>query len=596
MSDIRGNRMAMIFQEPMTSLNPAYTIGNQLEEALLRHKRVSRRQARERAVYLLERVGITAAGSRLKQYPHQLSGGLRQRVMIAMALMCGPALILADEPTTALDVTIQAQILHLLAELQREFAMGLVLITHDLGIVARIATRVVVMYAGEVVETGTAAAIFSHARASLHARAARLHPRARPHAARRAARHHPRHGARRWSASMRGCHFAGRCRYVIDACRTRARAARRGASGTAISCAASAMPRLPPAPPCAQPGRRMTAAAAIAARRRAPPMLEARDVSRTFRVSAGLFKPQAHAARRRRREPRRPARARWWRWSASPAAARPRWRACCSGLLPPTAGEIRIGGQPIADAGRAAQIAALVQPVFQDPYSSLNPRKSIGSIIALPLRVQGGSDSADLAPPRRGDDGARRPGAQRCYDNYPSQLSGGQRQRVAIARALINRPRLVICDEPTSALDVSVQSQILNLLQDLRRDLGLTYLLISHNLAVVEHMATRVAVMYLGRIVEEADTDTLFRAPKHPYTQALLASVLTPEPGLGVPDTQLGAAYPNPLDVPPGCRFHPRCARVMAMLPDASRRKPIASGRRLRRMPSLRCRRSSQAT
>ena len=184
MADIRGNRMAMIFQEPMTSLNPAYTIGNQLEEALLRHRRTSRREARERAVYLLDRVGITAAASRLKQYPHQLSGGLRQRVMIAMALMCSPSLLLADEPTTALDVTIQAQILHLLAELQRELAMGLVLITHDLGIVARIATRVVVMYAGQVVETGRGRRHLPRPRASLHAGAARLHPRARPHAAR----------------------------------------------------------------------------------------------------------------------------------------------------------------------------------------------------------------------------------------------------------------------------------------------------------------------------------------------------------------------------------------------------------------------------
>jgi peptide/nickel transport system ATP-binding protein len=218
MSDIRGARAAMIFQEPMTSLNPAYTIGNQLEEALLRHNRVSRRKARERAVYLLERVGITAAGSRLKQYPHQLSGGLRQRVMIAMALMCAPALILADEPTTALDVTIQAQILHLLAELQREFSMGLVLITHDLGVVARIATRVVVMYAGEVVETGTAAAIFSNP----------AHPYTRGLIAcipvpGRTQRGQPLGTIPGMVPSLvgeqAGCHFAGRCSYEIDPCR-----------------------------------------------------------------------------------------------------------------------------------------------------------------------------------------------------------------------------------------------------------------------------------------------------------------------------------------------------------------------------------------
>jgi peptide/nickel transport system ATP-binding protein len=218
MSDIRGNRMAMIFQEPMTSLNPAYTIGNQLEEALLRHRRSSRREARERAVYLLDRVGITAAASRLRQYPHQLSGGLRQRVMIAMALMCSPSLIVADEPTTALDVTIQAQILHLLAELQREFAMGLVLITHDLGVVARIATRVVVMYAGQVVETGSAAAIF----------ASPAHPYTRGLLASIPVPGRTRRGERLGTipgmvpsliGESRGCSFADRCPYVIDACR-----------------------------------------------------------------------------------------------------------------------------------------------------------------------------------------------------------------------------------------------------------------------------------------------------------------------------------------------------------------------------------------
>lgn len=230
------------------------------------------------------------------------------------------------------------------------------------------------------------------------------------------------------------------------------------------------------------------------------------------------------------------------------------------GLLPPTDGSIEITGRPVSKLGRL-EIAGLLQPIFQDPYSSLNPRKSIGNIITLPLRVQGNVDPAEQK--RRAEEMMELVGLpRRVYNNFPNQLSGGQRQRVAIARALINRPEVVICDEPTSALDVSVQSQILNLLQDLRREFGLTYVIISHNLAVVEHMATRVAVMYLGRIVEEADTETLFSSPKHPYTQALLDSVLTPDPSKTVPDTHLGAAYPNPVEPPSGCTFHPRCSHA----------------------------------
>jgi peptide/nickel transport system ATP-binding protein len=231
------------------------------------------------------------------------------------------------------------------------------------------------------------------------------------------------------------------------------------------------------------------------------------------------------------------------------------------GLQKPTTGNVLYSGSS-ADNFSQRHIARRIQPIFQDPYSSLNATKTIKSIISLPLRVhQVGApsewdqkvyDMLDLVGlPRR------------VAESFPSQLSGGQRQRVAIARALIMRPEVVICDEPTSALDVSVQSQILNLLQDLRHELGLTYLMISHNLAVVEHMADRVAVMYLGRIVEEADAATLFRAPSHPYTKALLSSVLTPDPRLGVPDTQLGAVFPNPMDPPPGCSFHPRCADCM---------------------------------
>jgi peptide/nickel transport system ATP-binding protein len=231
------------------------------------------------------------------------------------------------------------------------------------------------------------------------------------------------------------------------------------------------------------------------------------------------------------------------------------------GLLEPTAGEVRFDGRPLAAHDRQS-LARRIQPVFQDPYASLNPRKHVASIIGLPLAVHAIGTPAERA--RRVEEMMDRVGlAQRLAQNYPNQLSGGQRQRVAIARALVTRPEVVVCDEPTSALDVSVQSQILNLLAELRRDLGLTYVFISHNLAVVEHIATRVAVMYLGRIVEEADTAQLFRAPRHPYTRALLESVLTPEPGRGVPDTHLGAAYPDPLAPPAGCAFHPRCPAVM---------------------------------
>jgi peptide/nickel transport system ATP-binding protein len=227
------------------------------------------------------------------------------------------------------------------------------------------------------------------------------------------------------------------------------------------------------------------------------------------------------------------------------------------GLLPPTRGTVALDGRDIRELGRR-EMARRVQPVFQDPYSSLNPRRTVASIVTLPLAVHGIGSSAERR--RSALEMLERVGLPaRFADRYPRELSGGQRQRVAIARALVMRPEIVVCDEPTSALDVSVQSQILNLLLDLQRELGLTYVFISHNLAVVEHIATRVAVMYLGQVVELSETAALFRDPRHPYTRALLASVLTPEPGLGIPDTGLGLAFPDPLNPPPGCPFHPRC-------------------------------------
>lgn len=289
-------------------------------------------------------------------------------------------------------------------------------------------------------------------------------------------------------------------------------------------------------------------------------VLEARDVTRTFMISAGFMqaKRPLHAVNGVNLELRR---GEVMALVGESGCGKTTLAKMLLGLLPPSSGSLEIDGQPL-NSLKHLDIARIVQPIFQDPYSSLNPRKSIGSIITLPLQVQGDKDPASWR--QRAEEMMELVGLpRRVYNNFPSQLSGGQRQRVAIARALINRPRVVICDEPTSALDVSVQSQILNLLQDLRQELGLTYLMISHNLAVVEHMATRIAVMYLGRIVEQGEAESVFTHPQHPYTEALLGSVLTPDPSLGVPDTHLGAAYPNPLDMPSGCSFHPRCARAM---------------------------------
>ena len=291
------------------------------------------------------------------------------------------------------------------------------------------------------------------------------------------------------------------------------------------------------------------------------PLLQMKDVHKRFTVSAGLLRGRRtlHAVNGVSIELRR---GEVLGLVGESGCGKSTLGRILLGLMPPSAGEILLEGRPLSGFD-ARERAGRVQPIFQDPYSSLNPRKTIGAIIGLPLDVHGIEPDAQ-ARRRRVEQMMERVGLPaRFYHSYPTQLSGGQRQRVAIARALVMRPEIVVCDEPTSALDVSVQSQILNLLEQMRREFELTYLLISHNLAVVEHIASRVAVMYLGRIVEEADTPSLFHAPRHPYTRALLASVLTPEPGLGVPDTHLGASYPNPLDPPPGCAFHPRCAQAM---------------------------------
>ena len=298
-----------------------------------------------------------------------------------------------------------------------------------------------------------------------------------------------------------------------------------------------------------------------------PPAIEVRGLRKTFRVKQGLFGTPRQVVAVDSVDFTVPAGATLGVVGESGCGKSTLARVIL-GILPPSAGQVLIDGEAIHDLDRRAR-ASKIQPVFQDPYSSLNPRRRVRDIIAVPLIAQG--NVADREIRARVNQMLERVGLDPAMgERLPAQLSGGQRQRVAIARALVLRPRIVICDEPTSALDVSVQAQILNLLAELRRDLGLTYLFISHNLAVVEHIASEVAVMYLGRIVEQRATEALFARPTHPYTQVLLASVLTPEPGLGIPETGLGDAMPDPANIPPGCRFHPRCPQVM----ERCRREP----------------------
>ena len=551
--DIAGRRMAMIFQEPMNSLNPVYTIGRQLTETMTLHGLGSQAAATERAVFLLDKVGIPAASSRLHQYPHQLSGGQRQRVMIAMALMNEPDLIIADEPTTALDVTVQAQILLLLSELQREFGMAMILITHDLGIVSRTVDRIAVMYAGELIETGSVDAVLRDPQ----------HPYTRglldcvPGA---------KTGRRLGSIAglvpslvgeIKGCAFANRCSRARHACYEEPPPLHSTAGGAhAYRCVLPAnwsrgesdlQPgKLPPSQPQPQPDRQ----------HQPGPVLTALNLSCSFLVQRSVFvKPRRlHAVDGVSLELMR---GEVLALVGESGCGKSTLARILLGLLRPDAGQVLLDGQDLAGMPLLERTRR-IQPVFQDPYSSLNPRKTIGQSIMRPLVLHGiGTAAQQRGRAQEMLERVQLP--QRLFHSYPGQISGGQRQRVAIARALITQPELLICDEPTSALDVSVQAQILNLLLDLRDQFGLSYLIITHDLSVVEHMANRVAVMYLGQIVEVSDTARLFEARRHPYTRALLRSLPKMMPGVPITDPRVGGGFPDPLNMPSGCRFHPRC-------------------------------------
>lgn len=554
MRAVRGGAIGMIFQEPMTSLNPVLTIGEQIGESLRRHRRLDRAGVRAECVKLLNAVGLPDAMRRLREYPFQLSGGMKQRVMIAIALAGNPRLLIADEPTTALDVTIQAQVLQLLRNIQRERGMGMLLITHDLGVVAEMADVVGVMYAGELVEIAPRATFF----------AAPFHPYSRklfaalPDRGRRGGALEVIPGmVPALDSAFVGCRFAQRCDAAFARCHQEAPAWTPLAGGQRVRCHLAPMGSASVLP---TPGAPLTASGVA----RPAPLLAVRDLQVHFPIRGGLLQRQIGAVKAVDGVSLDIGVGDTLALVGESGCGKTTVGKAIIQLLKPTAGSVLFNGSELTKLSASAlrRQRSGFQMVFQDPYSSLNPRMRVLDILEEGVMALGVEPAA----------GARRKMIAQLLDQvglpltalqrYPHEFSGGQRQRIAIARALAVRPRLIVCDEPTSALDVSVQAQILNLLKDLQNELGLSYLFITHNLPVVDYLAQRVAVMYLGRIVETGDTRSVLEQPRHPYTQALLAAVPVVT-GQRPPVIQLHGDLPSPAQPPSGCHFHPRCAYAM---------------------------------
>ena len=554
MRKLRGRDISMIFQEPMTSLNPILTIGLQIIEPLTIHLGMNEAQAKARAVELLQLVGIPDAAGRLDQYPHQFSGGMRQRVMIAIGIACNPKLVIADEPTTALDVTIQAQILELMKDLSRKLNIALIIITHNLGVVARYADRVIVMYAARVAEQGPAEAVFHRPRHPYTMGLLRSVPRLdRP----RGTKLETIEGlVPNLAHATPGCRFAPRCPFRIDICATEPELQLTDTGGTArchrhAEIAAGQIA-------WARSGSEVPNATVLSTQ----PLLSVRGLTKHFTVRTGFGAKKATVRAVENVN-----------FDIYPGetvglvgesgCGKTTVGRMILHLETPTDGEITFEGTDLVEASEA-QLKAVrrkIQVIFQDPYSSLNPRMTVGQIIGEPLGVYKLAKSRSLADQRveelLGQVGLR----PEMTARYPHQLSGGQRQRVGIARALAMEPSFIVCDEAVSALDVSIQGQIINLLEDLQQRLGLSYLFIAHDLAVVRHISMRVIVMYFGRIMEVADRDALYREALHPYTKVLLDAAPIPDPTIEKSRAPrlIKGELPSHLAPPTGCVFNTRC-------------------------------------
>jgi oligopeptide/dipeptide ABC transporter ATP-binding protein len=565
---IRGNEIAMIFQDPLTSLDPTKSIGYQVAEPVRLHRGASKAEAMERAAEVLGLVGLPKPRERLSDFPHQLSGGLRQRVMIAMALTCEPKLLIADEPTTALDVTIQAQILALLDDLKERTGMAMLLITHDMGVIAGHADRIHVMYAGRMVESTNTDLLFSHMRHPYTQSLLASIPRLSQDATQRLL--NIPGIPPDLSNPPDGCRFAARCSRATDKCRVDEPPLTGESADHLFSCWHPVNGPLPlnvekPASPA-------VGAVAVAAHDAhdaadpaadGTPLLEVRNLVKEFPITAGAILQRKVGSVKAVSDVSFTVHAgETFGLVGESGCGKTTIGRMVVALEQPSSGQVNLRGLNVSalSGGALRKTRRDLQLMFQDPYSSLDPRMRVGAIIGEPLSIQ--------------HVGTRQQQRERVFElldevglprnaveRYPHEFSGGQRQRIGLARALTLNPRVIVADEPVSALDVSIRAQVLNLMKRLQADYDLTFIVISHDLAVVKYMANRIGVMYLGKLVELGSGDDIYQRAAHPYTAGLIATIPVPEPVEARATANVGikGELPSPVNPPSGCRFRTRC-------------------------------------